>query len=189
MKEENKKIINEVNANRAKIYYQLNQLEEKTGMSPRALKYRMKEVKEKYAGMSNLLFRTGKSWAIHYTLIKEFLPKYKKKQTNVTNHKWETLITWNMKDDYDVNYHIQLLTEVKEHLPSVNIGYVIETDKRGIYHVHAITDGYKDNIEVAVGNVICKYISKSDYRAQVEIINNHGSVTTYLQKYGGITII
>lgn len=189
MKEEYKKIINSVNDSRVKIFYQLNQLEEMTGMSPRALKYRMKLVKEKYSGMPNLLFRNGRPWQIHYTLISEFMPRYKKAETNVTNHKWETLITWNMKDDYDVNYHIQLINEVKEQLPFVNIGYVVEIDDRGVNHLHAITDGYKDDVEVEVTGVLNKYLDSKLYRHQIEKINNRGSITRYLKKNGGITIL
>ena len=52
MKEESKKNINDINNGRAKIYYQLNQLEEITGLSTRTLKYRMKLVKEKYCKCS-----------------------------------------------------------------------------------------------------------------------------------------
>ena len=189
MKEECKKIINEVNGNRVKIYYQLNQLVETTGMSIRTLKYRMNHVKDKYSNMPNLLKRNGKAWQIHYTLIDEFMPKYKKSETNITNHVWETLITWNTKDDYDLNYHTQLIKEIKHELPSVNIGYVLEVDSRGIYHVHAITDGYKGTIEIAVTGVLDKYIFDNQYRCQIEQIRNRGSVVSYLKKYGKITII
>lgn len=189
MKEEDKKTINELNATRAKIFYQLNQLEDITGMSPRALKYRMKIVKEKYANVPSLLYRTNKAWQIHYTLVDEFMSKYKKKVTTITNHKWETMVTWNTKDNYDVNYHIQLIKEINQELPSVNIGYVIEIDGRGFNHLHALTDGYKDNVEVAVVGVLDKYINKNQYHHQVEKINNIGSATSYLKKSGTITIL
>jgi hypothetical protein len=189
MKEECKKIINEVNGSRAKIYYQLNQLGAITGMSTRTLKYRMKIVKEKYSNLPSLLNRSGKSWRIHYTIVYEFFPKYKKNQTNVINHKWETLLTWNTKDDYDVNYHIQLIKDVKKEIPNVNIGYVVELDGRGVNHLHAITDGYKESVEVAVVSVLNKYIASNLYHYQIAKINNHGSITSYLQKNGGITIL
>jgi hypothetical protein len=189
MKEEHKNVINELNGTRVKIFYQLNQLEAKTGLEKRTLIYRMKTVKEKYGGMSNLLYRDGRAWQIHYTLIDEFMPKYKKKQTTISNHKWETLVTWNTKDKYDVNYHIQLISEIKEQLPSVNIGYVVEVDGRGVNHLHAITDAYKENLEVAVTGVLSRYLETNQYRCQIEIINNRGSNTSYLKKYGEITII
>lgn len=189
MKTEFKKLVNETNDGRVKIYYQLNQLESITGMSPRSLKYRMKIVKEKYKDMPSLLRRTGRAWEIHYTLIDQFLPKYKKNQTNIFNHKWETLVTWNTLDNYDVLYHIQLIKEVKEQLPSANIAYVVEKDERGVNHIHAITDEFKGNVEVAVAKVLGKYIAKKDFRSQIEKINNNTSITSYLRKNGEITII
>jgi hypothetical protein len=189
MEENTKQIINNINGNRTKIYYQLNQLEQITGLSKRSLKYRMKDVKVKYSDISSLLYRTGRAWQIHYTIIDEFMPKYAKKQTTIDNHKWETLLTWNTKDAYDVNYHVQLINEVKRELPSVNIGYVVETDGRGVNHLHAITDGYKDSVEVALVGVLDKYIATSSYRYQVEQINNISSTTSYLKKSGTITIL
>lgn len=189
MKKECNEIINEVNSHRAKIYYQLNQLQEMTGMSERSLKYRMKIIKEKYVTIPTLLHRTGRAWQIHYTIINEFMPKYKKSQTIISNHRWETLLTWNTKDNYDVKYHTQLINEVKENLPSVNIGYVIETDGRGFNHVHAVTDGYKESVEKAVDLILSKYIDRSQYRCQIEKINNNGSIISYLKKSGEITIL
>lgn len=181
--------INNINSSRAKIYYQLNQLEEITGLSTRTLKYRMKLVSKKYANIPNLLQKKGRAWQIHYTIIDEFMPIYAKPKTTISNHKWETFITWNTKDNYDIKYHIQLITEVKDKLPSCNIAYVIETDQRGYNHLHALADGFNDEVKEAVNNVIEKYVSKSDYRLQIEKINNRTSVTSYLKKSGTITII
>ena len=189
MNEKTKKIINSINSNRTKIFYQLNQLEEITSMSTRSLKYRMKEGKAKYSDMPALLYRMGNKWQIHYTILNEFMPIYKKSQTTISNHKWETLLTWNMLDRYDVKYHQQLIWEVKENLPSVNIGYVVERDGRGFNHIHAVTDGYKDEVEIAVVSVLEKYLGRKQFRCQIEKINNHGSVTHYLQKSGEITIL
>jgi hypothetical protein len=189
MNKECSELLNEINSNRAKIYYQLNQLGDLTGMSLRSLKYRMKIIKEKYYYVPTLLHRDGRAWQIHYTILNEFMPKYKKSQTTVRNHKWETLLTWNTVDSYDKNYHVQLISEVKKQLPYVNIGYVIEVDGRGFNHVHAVTDGYKENVKAAVDSVLSKYIAKKQYRCQIENINNRGSITNYLSKNGEITIL
>lgn len=86
MKEEAKQIINNINEGRVKIYYQLNQLNAITGLSMRALKYRMITVKEKYNGINSLLYKEGKKWQIHYTIIDEFMPVYKPRMTTVDNH-------------------------------------------------------------------------------------------------------
>jgi hypothetical protein len=190
MKEESKKIINGLNENRIKVFYQLNQLMPITGMSIRSLKYRMKKVKEKYSDMPNLLKRNGRTWQIHYTIIDEFMPVYKKAITTINNHKWETLVTWNTKDSYDVKYHIQLVNELKREIPYANIAYVIEQDGRGNNHIHAITDGYLIPVTNATNKVLSKYLlNEYNCKYQIENINKRYSITSYLQKGGKITIL
>lgn len=190
MKEESKKIINGLNENRIKVFYQLNQLMPITGMSIRSLKYRMKKVKEKYSDMPNLLKRNGRTWQIHYTIIDEFMPVYKKAITTINNHKWETLVTWNTKDSYDVKYHIQLVNELKREIPNTNIAYVIEQDGRGNNHIHAITDGYLMPVTNATNKVLSKYLlNEYNCKYQIENINKRYSITSYLQKGGKITIL
>lgn len=180
--------LNKCNSGRAKIYYKLNQLQFLTGLSIRSLKYRMKDVKEKYNGMPILLNKVGRSWQIHYTLIPEFFPIYKKQQTNVLNHQWETITTWNMKDSYDIEYHNHLVSEVQKVIPDSNIAYVIEKDGRGVNHVHAIADKGIEEIEVAVVEILGRYLDKKDYRLQVQKINNISSTVGYMLKNGGIKI-
>jgi hypothetical protein len=149
----------------------------------------MKFVKEKYNNVPSLLHKEGRSWKIHHTLISEFLPIYSRKETTVVNHPWETMITWNTLDRYDVAYHTQLLHEVKQQLPEANIAYVVEKDGRGVNHVHAIVDTAPEVVGVAVENVLGRYISKKDYRAQIEKLHRTSSTASYIRKNGGITII
>lgn len=181
--------LNKCNSGRAKIYYQLNQLQNLTGLSIRSLKYRMKDVKEKYRDIPALLCKVGRTWQIHYTIINEFLPIYNKSHSNVLNHKWETITTWNMRDSYDEDYHNRLVDEVQKAIPDSNIAYVIEKDGRGANHVHAIADKGQEQVEVAVNNVLGRYLDKKDYRLQVQRINNISSTVSYLLKNGGIRII
>ena len=69
-------VINEINKSRIQVYYNLNELIPITGLKARALKYRMLDVKQRYAETPHLLNKEGRSWKIHYTLIIEFMPKY-----------------------------------------------------------------------------------------------------------------
>lgn len=189
MKEKYNELLEKINTGRIKIYYKLNELETVTGLCSRSLKYRMKLVKEKYSNIPSLLAKKGREWQIHYTLIDDFMPKYNKSQTNIFNHKWETFVTWNMKNNYEVKYHVELIEQVKEKLPSAKIAYVIEQDGRGYNHIHAILDNNKNEVENVVTEVLTTYLEKNDFRTQIEAINNKGSVTTYLLKSGEITII
>jgi hypothetical protein len=189
MKVESKEIINKINSGRIKVHYKLNELEGITGLCSRSLKYKMKSIKDKYADIPSLLIKSGREWKIHYTIIDEFMPIYKKQQTNIYNHGWQTMLTWNLKNNYDYSYHIELIEQVKTIIPSTNIAYVVEHDGRGYNHVHAIVDLEKKEVEQAVDEVLNRYLCKTDYRSQIEKINNKSSVTTYLQKSGRITII
>lgn len=189
MKQEIMAIVDQINKSRAKIYYQLNQLENITGLSPRTLKYRMAKVKEKYQHAPYLLSKVGRSWKIHHTIVNEFLPIYTRQQTTLDNHRWETLVTWNMRDNYDVDYHTQLISEVKQQIPSANIAYTVEKDSRGANHLHAVIDEVKERVEDVVTSILEKYILKKDYRSQVEKIHNTSSTVSYLRKTNGITII
>ena len=189
MKERYNELLDKINSGRIKIHYKLNELVEITGLCNRSLKYRMKAVKEKYDNVPSLLRKKGREWMIHYTILDEFMPKYQKHETNIYNHKWETLVTWNLKNNYEVKYHVELIEQIKGNLPACNIAYVIEQDARGFNHLHAIVDEDNDNVEKVVNAVLSRYLEKTDYKSQIEKINNKSSITTYLQKSGKITII
>lgn len=189
MKEKYNELIEKTNSGRVKVHYKLKELENITGLCSRSLKYRMKAVKEKYHNIPSLLQKVGREYKIHYTIIDEFLPKYKKQTTNIYNHSWETLITWNLKNNYEVNYHKELISQIKECLPTTNIAYVIEEDGRGFNHLHAIVDENKNDVKQVVDEVLNKYLQKNHFRSQIEKINNKSSITSYLQKNGSLTII
>ncbi len=182
MKKNFNELVNECNGKRAKIYYNLNQLVSITGMSIRTLKYRMKEVKIKYSEMPNLLRRERKCWQIHYSIVKEFLPKRVSKKCSINNYKWVTLVGWNMKENYDVAYQKELILQIKKLLPANKIYYVIERDNRGNNHIHLITDAAKVEIESAANEVLKRYLTKREFRLDVNTINNKYSTVQYMAK-------
>jgi NAD-specific glutamate dehydrogenase len=182
MKEEYNKLINDGNKNRNNIYYQLNQLTAITGLSPRMLKYKMLKVKEKYAGVTKLLKKEGKRWFIHPSIIVEFLPVNNRKN-NIDNYSnWSSFVTWNPFKNYDADYHIELIKEIKSELPNSTIKYTIELDKRGFNHVHFISDASTIKTKEIVEKVILKYFSWFEVSYQVTEINNKFTSNEYLQK-------
>jgi hypothetical protein len=182
MKEHFNKLINEANNIRSDIYYQLNQLNQITGLSSRMLKYKMKDVKEKYLGVPHLLKKVGKSWQIHYTLISEFMPINKKKTFNENNYNWQSFATWNPYQNYDTDYHFELIKEIKTILPNNIIKYTIEMDRRGYNHVHFISDATVQQTKETVEQVISKYFSWHEVIYQVTEINNKYSSVSYINK-------
>lgn len=177
------KLINECNAKRVGIYYNLSQLTTLTGLSPRMLKYRIKKVKSKYVDTPTLLSKVGRSWRIHYTIIHEFLPiRTHKSRTTLTNFKWNTMATWSMKSNYTLSYHDQLIKEVSDAMIKHSIYYTIELDKRGCPHVHLVSDAPQTTIQQAIKRVLDTYLSPKEYRLLVSQIDNKPSVIGYLKK-------
>jgi hypothetical protein len=175
-------LINQTNESRIKVFYNLAELEKLTGMSPRALKYRMLEVKEKYKEVPMLLSKKYREWHIHYTIVDEFKPKYKTKgRTDVFDLK--TIATWNPKYNYDVKYHLQLIKEIKEQLPANLITYTVELDGRGYNHTHLVTDADLHQVHTAINTTLNKYLlSKSEIQFNIDHIKNKFGTVEYIKK-------
>jgi hypothetical protein len=154
-------IINETNSNRIKKYYNLSQLEELTGMSIRSLKYRMLDVKQKYKDIPMLLSKRQRKWQIHYTIVHEFHPKYNLKEKTIYTSDWTSMATWNPKDNYDKEYHIELINQIKQRLPNKTIAYTIELDRRNIHHTHIISDAKTEELNVAVTDTFKTFIGNT----------------------------
>jgi hypothetical protein len=177
------KLLNEINKTRIKIYYNLNELTEITGLKTRALKYRMLEVKEKYVDVPHLLSKEGKYWKIHYTIVNEFMPKYSPTTKTIYNENWTSTSTWNPKNNYTIDYHVQLVNEVKARLPKHKIAYTIEKDKRGYYHVHLMSTAKTSDLANAVEVVLGQYLDlKRECMLQTTNIHNKYSLFEYLRK-------
>lgn len=187
MKNEN--ILNELNKSKVHIYFKLNQLPEITGLKIRALKYRMVGIQKKYKNMPTYLKKEGRCWKIHYRIIYEFLPKKKRKATNIYTYDWQNLVTWNLKENYDTQYHIELLNQIKEQLLEYNILYSIEIDSRNFRHVHFITDAPMDKLKMAVNNTLHYFLThkignkvNKEYHLEINKILNKYSLVAYLLK-------
>jgi hypothetical protein len=179
---EHAKLIDQCNDNKYKSYYQLNDLEEITGLCIRMLKYRMCKVKKKYKDVNSLLFKEGKRWQIHYSIVDEFFPKKSQKQPTDYTYPWKSFGTWSMRDDYDLQYHSQLLEELKEEIGQGDILYGAEHDKRGVVHIHLVSTEDKDTLDHGINKVIGKYLNKAYYKTDVTAIINKFSTVYYLLK-------
>jgi len=176
-------LINQTNEKRIKVYYNLAELERVTGMSTRALKYRMLEVKRKYQDIPTLLSKRNREWEIHYTIIDEFKPKYNTKGRSIETFDLKTIVTWNPKFNYDVKFHLQLIKEVKEQLPNNLIEYTVELDYRGYNHAHLISDADQHHVCKAVNKILNKYLlSKDVIQVDIDYIRNKFSTVEYIKK-------
>ncbi|UAY52746.1 hypothetical protein [Ferruginibacter albus] len=175
-------LIDECNRKRAKIYYNLTQLIEITGLSPRMLKYRMKENIVKYKNIPSLLYKSGKQWRIHASIIKDFLPKRRRKKNSILTYEWKTFATWILKDNYTADYHLELIQQIQQLIQPFKIHFTIEKSKRGIFHVHFLSDVDKSSLIVAIKQILEKYLTKNEYRVEVNEINNKYSALHYIRK-------
>ena len=58
-----------------KTYYKFSDILKLTGISERTYRYRISELKEKYKESSDLLYKKGGVWRIHFSIINEFYTK------------------------------------------------------------------------------------------------------------------
>lgn len=185
----NAELLDRLNSGKVKKFFKLKQLKEITGLKDRALKYRMVDVKNKYAGIPSLLNRTGRSWQIHYSIVYEFFPKTKRVDTTVYTYPWANIVSWNPENNYDAAYHEELIQQIKGQLPSSKILYAIEMDKRQVKHVHFITDASKSDLEKAVNDTLNVFMShkiantvRKEYKLEINKIYHKYNVVDYLRK-------
>lgn len=128
--------------NRAK-YYTLNQLKNEVDLKERALKYRMLYVKKKYKNRNDLLFKSGRCWNIHHSIIFEFDRKLMKKRGNELQN--QTLVSISPDGNYSVESLIEVVKETFLQLTHIKkdlrIRYYIENGEKGnIPHIHFIVN-------------------------------------------------
>ncbi len=178
-----KQLLDQTNSKRIKVYFNLTELMNITGLSIRALKYRMLTVKEKYNGIPSLLTKVDRTWRIHYSIVNEFEPKYNLKYKTEYTYNWISMATWNPKFQYDEKYHVEVVAQIKKQLPNNKISYSIELDARGVNHTHIITDVATKELNKIVTSIIRNYIEDpSECRVQVETIYNKYCLVEYIKK-------
>lgn len=164
-----------------KKYYTSPEVMEKMGICLRTFRYRIAKLRIKYANVPSLLYKENNKWYIHRQLLKEFVPKKRRTKT-IYNKDWNTIVTWNTRDKYDIAYHQQLAKEIKEAFPKGNFDYVVEQTKGGTNHTHLVCDLSVEELEEPVDEIINNYIPKKEYRLQIEKIKASALARLYMDK-------
>jgi len=185
MNENEKSMYNEVlnhyfTKNKIKKYFGRKEILEITGISLRTYKYRINELKVKYKDVPSLLFKEQNKWKIHNSIAEEFLPKRKSANQTINSMKWESFSTWNLADNYDEEFHYQIINEIKESHPHNLFHYVIEKTKMGVNHVHLISDLSVEEVENTANEVFNHY--QIPINLNVQQIINKTKVIRYLNK-------
>jgi hypothetical protein len=124
-------------------YFTLTQLMGKVDLKERALKYRMNVVKIKYKSRTDLLYKTGRNWNIHESIIFEFDRKLTTKGDNELHN--QTLVSVSPKGNYSVESLIEVVKETFNQLTHIKnnlqIRYYVENGERSnLTHVHFIVN-------------------------------------------------
>ena len=113
------------------MYYNLNQLltNNLTDLKLRQLKNRMKLVSEMNLD-NKLLYKEGRIWQIHKSLLFLFKSKWIKRK------ELRTEITINLSDNYDKDYYTDIANEIASNEPKAKLTYSIETNYDNKPHIH-----------------------------------------------------
>ena len=158
-------------------YYQLNQIRNLVDLKDRALKYRMLTVKKKYANRRNLLYKKGRTWNIHHSILFEFDRARKTRKDD------QSLVTIAPHGNYCTESLVKVVEEAHHQLShlrdDLKVRYYIEKGERGkLYHVHFLVN-LSTNYESAIRRACSHYISANIDVRKVFLERN---LITYLEK-------
>lgn len=124
-------------------YYNLNQLKQIVDLKDRALKYRMNKVKVKYNNRKELLFKTGRNWNIHESIIFEFDRKKKSKKDDEFHN--QSFVSVSPDGNYSKEVLVEVIKEIHNQLKhlreDIKIRYYIENGlKSNLPHLHFIVN-------------------------------------------------
>lgn len=170
------------NQHKTKKYYTTNDVMNLTGISERTMRYRLNELSIKYENVPSLIFKNKRKWKIHSNLLEFFLPKYAPRVLTLSNYNWKTFATWVPLYNHPIEYHEELINDVKIMHPGGKFHYVIEKTKHGINHLHLVSDVERENLDKTIKEIIFKYIPNNECRVLTEDINRKTLTIQYMQK-------
>lgn len=168
--------------NELKTCYNSDDLVKITGISERTLRYRISQMHETLGDSNSTMFKIDGNWHCHYTVAYHFLPKYKSRNVTLYNLPWKNFITWVPKNDYDLEYHNQLIDMVQTHFSDSPLLSSIEKTERGINHVHMVSTLDLNILNSVITGILNEYIQPKNYRLEIEPIRDKISTINYVLK-------
>lgn len=160
-------------------YYSLTELITIAELKYRQLLERVKIVKEKYKDNNKLIFKKYNKWFIHNSIVSEF--KRKRKRID-----YKLFITIASKNNYKIDYWkyivFQLNRKLKNFDTSIRVKYVIEKNKRHIYHLHIITTFSRLKILKRIVNESFLTDDSNDMNTKIKHIYNIRDLHSYFRK-------
>jgi len=127
------------------MYYKLKDLEKFVDLKPRMLKYRISKLKEKYKN-SDLLYKSGRQWNIHHTLVKLF----ERKKNVLEKYNFKSFVSISFQDSLEIEYLIEIMNMLYNQMNLIKkttILYVIEKNKANNNHLHFLTNWEKIKVD------------------------------------------
>lgn len=174
-------VIKAKNDTKLNIWYSLKDLVELKGISYRSLKNMVKDVFVKHKEQGSIYKQSGRYY-IKYTLLDAFELKQPRK-TTLYSHHWKSNISYTTKDFYELEYHQQIVGEIKHKTTEVNYLETIEQDGSNRYHVHMVADYEPKYLKPIIDEILKKYLDGSkNYRLYCEPVQNKACSINYLLK-------
>lgn len=162
-----------------KEYYTLIELTGITMLGYRQLQKKIKKVKDKYRGRTDLIKKEKNKWLISPKIINEF-----KRIRKPIDYKLFTTIA--SKNNFDVNYWLFIVSLIRNILITENkkcrIKYVIEKNRKGIRHLHFMTNFNSSRKLKHLLNSIILIEGTNDMNLRIEKIYDIKGLHIYFRK-------
>ncbi|RKS56177.1 hypothetical protein BC962_1157 [Gillisia mitskevichiae] len=181
-KEKFYQLMKESNNTRLKKWYKLNDLVGLKNISYKSLKNMVKPIYDKHS-KTGLIYKRKGRYFISYKILDEFSLKQPRKcsELNWYSNNWEANISYTTKDKYDLNYHEEIIKQIKSATLTVKYLVAIEADKSGRLHVHMLADCAPELIKTTLTNLLKHYLEE-DFNLYCEPVQLKGASVDYLIK-------
>lgn len=164
-----------------KKFYTLKELSPLVNVKYRQLQKKIKSVSIKYCDRKDLIYKKSNKWNIHTSLIKEFTRK--RKPIN-----YKLFITISSQNNLGLSWWKLTIHELNKSLKKVDassrVKYVIEKNKKNIYHLHFITNfyGIKKLRSIIKNNDITYSYVDMNMNMEIKYIYNIKKLHKYFKK-------
>lgn len=167
-------------------FYTTTHIMKRTGVSERTIRSRIAELRLIHEGNRNIMYQDhNNKWYISALIMDFFYSKYTPRTVTRYNQRWVTFITWAMEENYDEEYHLCVVDELRKHFPSTTDRDwlpVIEKTKRGVNHAHVLSMIPHEQVFPILNQILFDFRTDDGYDLLVgEVISPHRA-ERYLRK-------
>lgn len=168
------------------LFYTTAHIMKRTGVSERTIRSRVAELRLIHEGNKNIMHQDqNNKWHISALMMDFFYSKYTPRTVTRYNQRWVTFITWTMEENYDEQYHLCVVDELKKYFPDTTDRDwlpVVEKTKRGVNHAHLLSMVTHEEVFPVLNQILFDFKTDDGYDLLVgEVISPHRT-ERYLRK-------